>query len=82
MYEKFTVFMELSLSQYDMHVMPQKATKGQTIADFLAENPRSNTVALFEDLPDETAEVHSAKSTTIYRFGRCTLMEHLEPFSA
>src|SRR4051812_14412579 len=47
------------LSQYDMHFMPQKATKGQAIADFLAENPRSNSATLFKELPDETAEVHS-----------------------
>ena len=42
--------------------MPQKATKGQAIADFLAENPRPNTGILFEDLPDETAEVCFAQA--------------------
>src|SRR3954463_12447899 len=50
------------LSQYDMHFLPQKATKGQAIADLLAENPRSDSVTLFEELPDETAEVHSAQA--------------------
>src|SRR5436189_4239798 len=50
------------LSQYDMHFMPQKATKGQAIADFLAENPRSNSAILFEEVPDETAELHSAQA--------------------
>src|SRR4051812_30933197 len=49
------------LSQYDMHFKPQKATKGQAIADFLAENPRSNSITLFEELPDETSEVHFAQ---------------------
>src|SRR5436190_286410 len=50
------------LSQYDMHFLPQKATKGQAIADLLAENPRSNSAILFEELPDETAEVHSVQA--------------------
>src|SRR3954465_13917845 len=49
------------LSQYDIHFLPQKATKGQAIADLLAENPRSNSATLFEGLPDETAEVHSSQ---------------------
>src|SRR3954465_9414864 len=49
-------------SQYDMHFMPQKAAKGQAIMDFLAENPRSNTAILFEELPDETAEAHFAQA--------------------
>src|SRR3954470_20970657 len=35
------------LSQYDIHFLPQKATKGQAIADLLAENPRSNPSILF-----------------------------------
>src|SRR5256886_10377465 len=49
------------LSQYDIHFLPQKATRGQAIADLLAENPRPNFATLFEELPDETAEVHSAQ---------------------
>src|SRR5204863_4744444 len=50
------------LSQYDIHFLPQKATKGQAIADLLAENPRSNSAILFEELPHEIAEVHSAQA--------------------
>src|SRR3954468_10056250 len=50
------------LSQYDMHFLTQKAIKGQAIADLLAENPRSSSAALFKELPDETAEVHSAQA--------------------
>ena len=50
------------LSQYDIHFMPQKATKGQAIANFLAENPKPSMGILFEDLPDETAEVHLAQA--------------------
>src|SRR5436190_12400326 len=49
------------LSQYDMHFLPQKATKGQAIADLLAENPTSKSATLFEELPDETAEVHTSQ---------------------
>src|SRR4051812_46593395 len=50
------------LSQYDMHFLPQKSTKGQVIADFLAENPRSDPAILYEELRDETAEVHSTQA--------------------
>src|SRR3954468_13393622 len=46
-----------------MHFLPQKATKGQAIVDLLAENPRSNSATLFEELPDETAKVHSAQAS-------------------
>src|SRR4051812_17437411 len=49
------------LSQYDIHFLLQKATKGQAIADLLAKNPRSNSATLFEELRAETAEVHSAQ---------------------
>src|SRR3954462_14351622 len=49
------------LYQYDMHFLPQKVTKGQAIADLFAENPRPNSTTLFEELPDKTPEVHSAK---------------------
>src|SRR4051812_50207173 len=49
------------LSQYDIHFLPQKATKGQAIVDLLAENPTSKSATLFEELTDETAEVHSSQ---------------------
>src|SRR3954464_15558380 len=49
------------LSQYDIHFLPQKSTKGQVIVDLLAECPRSESVILFEELPDEMAEVHSSQ---------------------
>src|SRR3954462_9292807 len=49
------------LSQYDIHFLPQKATKGQAIADLLIENPTSKSATLFEELPDEMAEVHSSQ---------------------
>src|SRR4051812_11095990 len=68
------------LSQYDMHFLPQKATKGQAIADFLAENPRSNPAILFEELQMKRLKCTPPK--LIPQFGRCTSMEHLEPFPA
>ena len=45
------------LSQYEMRFLPQKAIKGQAVADFLADHPVSQTSKLYEDLPDEIAEV-------------------------
>src|SRR5256886_3233891 len=51
------------LSQYDMHFLPQKAIKGQAIADFMAENPTPGSGRLYEDFPDESAEVHLAQTT-------------------
>src|SRR5438045_9782497 len=51
------------LSQYDMHFLPQKAIKGQAIADFMAENPTLGSGRLYEDIPDESAEVHLAQTT-------------------
>src|SRR5436853_4421241 len=51
------------LSQYDMHFLPQKAIKGQAIADFRAENPASGPEKLYEDIPDEIAEVHTVEIT-------------------
>ena len=40
-----------------MHFLPQKAMKGQVAADFLAEHPDPRVTELYEDLPDEVAEV-------------------------
>src|SRR5881628_1290512 len=51
------------LSQYDMHFLPQKAIKGQAIADFMAENPTLGSGRLCEDIPDESAEVYLAQTT-------------------
>ena len=41
-----------------MHFLPQKAIKGQAIADFMAENPGSGPEKFYEDIPSEVAEVH------------------------
>ncbi|XP_020254135.1 uncharacterized protein LOC109831209 [Asparagus officinalis] len=39
-----------------MQFMPQKAVKGQALADFLADHPVPGPSRLYEDLPDEVAE--------------------------
>ena len=41
-----------------MQFMPQKAIKGQAVADFLADHPVLGTSKLYDDLPDEIAEVN------------------------
>jgi len=45
----------IALSIWD--ALPQKAMKGQAVVDFLAEHPDSTTIKLYEDLPDDIAEV-------------------------
>ena len=45
------------LSQYEMHFLLQKAVKGQEVADFLAEHPDPKAAKLYDDLPNEVAEV-------------------------
>jgi len=46
----------LLLSQYDMLFVPQKAVKGQALADFLADHPIPESSKLHEDIPDEVFE--------------------------
>jgi len=50
------------LSQYDMTFIPQKETKGQALADFLAAHSLLETSNLHEDITDE---VIKANMTTI-----------------
>ena len=45
------------LSQYEMQFLPQRAMKGQAVADYLAKHPDSKITKLYEDLPDEVAKV-------------------------
>jgi len=45
------------LSQYEMRFLPQKAVNGQAVTDFLVEHPDPRATELYEDLPDEVAEV-------------------------
>ena len=50
------------MSQYDMTFVPQKAVKGQAIADFLAAHPVPETSKLYEEIPDEVAEANLISS--------------------
>ena len=43
--------------QYEMNFLSQKIVKGQAVADFLAEHSDPRATELYEDLPDEIAEV-------------------------
>jgi len=45
------------LSQCEMQFLPQKAVKGQAVANFLAEHSNPRATKFYEDLPDEVAEV-------------------------
>ena len=47
------------MSQYSMTFVPQKAVKGQAIADFLAAHPVPDTSKLYEELPDEITEANA-----------------------
>ena len=46
------------LSQYETQFLLQKAVKGQAVIDFLAEHPDPSAIKLYEDLPNEVAEVY------------------------
>jgi len=46
----------LLLSQYDMLLVPQKAVKGQALAELLAAHPVPESSKLYEDIPDEVFE--------------------------
>ena len=46
----------ISLLQYEMQFLSQKATKEQAVADFLAEHSDSRATRLYEDLLDEVVE--------------------------
>ena len=50
------------MSQCDVTFMPQKAVKGQAIADFLAAHPISETSKLYEEFPDEVAEANTTSN--------------------
>ena len=41
-----------------MQFMPQKAIKGKAVTDFLADHLALETSKLYDDLPDEIAEVN------------------------
>ena len=66
------------LSQYEMHFLPQKAIKGQAVADFLAEHPDPRAVKLYEDLPDEVVEVCLTQHRSKVKYGNFSSTVHRE----
>ena len=55
------------LSQYDMLFVPQKAIKGQALADFLAAHPVSESSNLHEDIPDENFESNMISEDEVWQ---------------
>ena len=47
--------------------MPQKAVKGQALADFLAAHPIPKMSKLHEDIPDEVAESNATEEGEIWQ---------------
>jgi len=58
------------LKQYDLVYVPQRAVKGQALADFLAGRPIPDDWELNDDLPEETYF-----SSIFSLHGKCILME-------
>jgi len=50
-----------------MTFVPQKAIKGQALADFLAAHPVSETSKLHEDIPDEVIEANMTSSDDVWQ---------------
>ena len=55
------------LSQYDMLFIPQKAVKGQALADFLAAYPVSISSKLHEDISDEIFESNMTSEDEVWQ---------------
>jgi len=51
------------LSQYEMQFLPQKAVKGQAVADFLAKYSDPRMIKLYEDLSDVVTEIYIAQTS-------------------
>ena len=50
-----------------MTFVPQKAIKGQALADFLAAHPVLETSKLYEDIPNEVIETNMTSSDDIWQ---------------
>lgn len=61
------------LSQFDIKFVPQKAMKGQALANFLATHPIPDDFPIDDDLPDEEVFTTSVASTCwqMYFDGAC-----------
>jgi len=58
--------------------MSQKAIKGQVVADFLADHPVLGTSKLYDDLPNEIAEINLINASQKNKCGNYSLTEHQE----
>jgi len=61
-----------------MQFLLQKTVKGRAVADFLTEHPDSRTIKLYEDLPDETAEICMTQTSSKDRCGNSSSTAHQE----
>src|SRR4051812_1968805 len=66
------------LSQYDMHFLPQKAIKGQAIADFMAKNQPPNSEDSMKISWTKRQRSISPKQPLSIKSGRCFSMDHQE----
>jgi len=55
------------LSQYNMLFVPQKAIKGQALADFLVAHPISESSKLHEDILDEVFETNMTSEDEVWQ---------------
>ena len=55
------------LSQYDLTFIPQKAIKGQALANFLAAHPVSETSKPHEDITDEVIKANMTSSNDVWQ---------------
>ena len=53
---------DMILAPFDIKFMPQKAVKGQAIADFLATHPCTDNEELPDDLPDDEVMLAEIKT--------------------
>jgi len=66
------------LSQYKMQFMPQKAVKGQVVANFLADHPVPGSSKLYNNLLDEIAEVWKTHHPQKNKYGNFSFTTHQE----
>jgi len=58
--------------------MPQKAIKGQAVVDLMVDHLVLGTSKLYDDLPDEIAEVNLINTSSKNKCGNCSSPEHQE----
>jgi hypothetical protein len=61
------------LSQFDIKYVPQKAVKGQALANFLAAHPIPDDFPIDDDLPDQEVFTTSVGNSTWKMYFESTL---------